>query len=48
MRNANSQLAHSMIPVRVSHQPPAPHVRHAESEGYKSKAFSTEAGTGVA
>jgi hypothetical protein len=30
MRNANSQLADSMILVRALHQPPAPHVSHAE------------------
>jgi hypothetical protein len=30
MRNANSQLPSSMIPVRALHQPPAPHVSHAE------------------
>ena len=33
MRNANSQLANSMIPVSGLHQPPAPHVSHAEIEG---------------
>jgi hypothetical protein len=33
MRNANSQLEDSMIPVRALHQPPAPHVSHAETEG---------------
>jgi hypothetical protein len=30
MRNANSQLTDSMILVRALHQPPAPHVSHAE------------------
>ena len=33
MRNANSQRASSMIPVRALHQPPAPHVSHAEIGG---------------
>ena len=33
MRNANSQLAKSMIPVCALHQPPAPHVSHAGIEG---------------
>ena len=33
MRNANSQLPHSMILVRALHQPPAPHVSHAETGG---------------
>jgi hypothetical protein len=36
MRNANSQLADSMILVRALHQPPAPHVSHAETEGETS------------
>jgi hypothetical protein len=31
MRNANSQLAISMILIRALHQPPAPHVSHAET-----------------
>jgi hypothetical protein len=30
MRNANSQLPRSMILVGALHQPPAPHVSHAE------------------
>jgi hypothetical protein len=30
MRNANSQRANSMIPVSALHQPPSPHVSHAE------------------
>ena len=33
MRNANSQLPRSMILVRALHQPPGPHVSHAETEG---------------
>ena len=33
MRNANSQLPRSMILVGALHQPPAPHVSHAETEG---------------
>jgi hypothetical protein len=36
MRNANSQRLCSMIPVRALHQPPSPHVSHAETEGEKS------------
>jgi hypothetical protein len=36
MRNANSQRANSMIPVCALHQPPSPHVSHAETEGEKS------------
>ena len=36
MRNANSQLADSMILVRALHQPPAPHVSHAEIGGLSS------------
>ena len=33
MRNANSQLPSSMIPVCALHQLPSPHVSHAETEG---------------
>jgi hypothetical protein len=33
MRNANSQLANTMIPVGALHQLPVPHVSHAEIEG---------------
>ena len=33
MRNANSQRGNSMIPVSVLHQPPSPHVSHAEIAG---------------
>jgi hypothetical protein len=33
MRNANSQRTSSMIPVSVLHQPPSPHVSHAEIGG---------------
>jgi hypothetical protein len=47
MRNTNSQRAGSMIPVSVMHQPSAPHVRHAEIEGCRSKPFSGEVGTGT-
>ncbi|MEA2897361.1 MAG: hypothetical protein QOJ84_2976 [Bradyrhizobium sp.] len=36
MRNANSQLAESMIPVRALHQPRAPHVSHAGSGARKA------------
>ena len=36
MRNANSQPPRSMILVRALHQPPAPHVSHAETEGETS------------
>ena len=36
MRNANSQLANSMLPVCALHQPPSPHVSHAETEGETS------------
>jgi hypothetical protein len=36
MRNANSQRASSMIPVFALHQPPSPHVSHAETEGETS------------
>ena len=46
MRNANSQRAGSMIPVRAMHQPSAPHVRHAEIEGMKRHSASSEVGTG--
>ena len=46
MRNANSQLPRSMILVRALHQPPAPHVSHAEIGGKAPVAFSSEVGTG--
>jgi hypothetical protein len=36
MRDANSQRASSMIPVSALHQPPSPHVSHAETEGETS------------
>ncbi len=36
MRNANSQRASIMIPVRTMHQPPCPHVSHAETVGETS------------
>jgi hypothetical protein len=33
MRDANAQRASTMIPIGALHQPPEPHVSHAESRG---------------
>ena len=38
MRNANSQRPNSMIPVSALHQPPSPHVSHAEIGGSRGGA----------
>jgi hypothetical protein len=37
MRDTNAQRAGTMIPIGALHQPSEPHVRHAETGGYKSR-----------
>jgi hypothetical protein len=40
MRNADAQRAGSMIPVGAMHQPPCPHVSHAEIGGLRNTPFA--------
>ena len=37
MRDAFAQRINTMIPIAALHQPPEPHVSHAETGGYKSR-----------
>jgi hypothetical protein len=41
MRNANAQCTNTMIRVGAMRQPPAPHVSHAETGGWRSRRIAS-------